>query len=409
MRLLSLVVVSLFFLQTTAESPVTTVAPPVGPAPTYAVPCTGCQVIDAATASRDGSVAVVAGGEAFGLFTTATGAFKWILNYVDYGSEQEGPFAFDAHGTIAGLAPNSGTIETVWGINATNGNNTWSQSDDGSMSQLSLAATPNSFVSGSVTDNAVARMDSRTGNVTWKVQLNDYIFNMATSARNTQDLGQHPHRTGATAGFVVYVAYGVVAAAFDEAKGTLIWNVTELPTQLFALVVDEASRVVMFAGCTDPSGNPLTYCTVYGFDASSGKRLWEGNFTSSGSLVNVVAAADGVSYLFTASSVIAVSSRTGKQLWTMPAFKAAGNNVPAASPGRAVNPITKKDEAVLFFSASGSDLTCVGAKDGAVRWVSMLPAGHVATQSPIVTRTLVILPTAVGGEHAFVVAFPTGH
>lgn len=367
-----------------------------GPNSTYTLKCPGCAAIIAATESPAGDFIVMGGNSAFTLLDLTKKNWSWVQNFVDYGSEQEGPFAWADLDLFAGMAPDSGTVETMWAITAGNGSTKWSVGDDGSMSQVSLTSMPGAFFSGSITSNAVERYDAKTGKKAWGVQLNDYLFNMIAAR-----LSHHNESSTQADKFAVVVACGNAAYGYDADDGAGTWNVTDLATQLAVMAVDEPSTTAFFAGATDADGNTLSYTTVYAFDYVTGAQKWNVNVSGVALTANLQAFGDAV-FAYTTNGVWVLDAKTGHARWNTTLYTPTSNQVPAATPGR------WSDSAVLFASVAGIDLTALDLKDGKSLWTVPFGQGLLASLAPVVTKKtnqLVVPVASPGDSHGFVQVF----
>ena len=384
------------------------------PTPTAVVECTPCEALIAALASPDGKKVVFGGDAGFGLFDLEKANFTWTNDFTDYQSEQEGPFAWSSNDFFAGMAPDGSTTETMWGIDAASGNNTWTLSDDGSMSGVTITSTPGAFYSGDVTFSSLVKVDAKTGKQLWKHDFpGSYINSLASAPR-------HPNvsraesmmmvQAGNASAWIVGIGYDAVVAAYDADSGAKLWAVENLPTQSQLVAVDHKSQMLFVVGAVDQDGNALTYTSVFAYNLTTGAPVWQSNVTVPTANVNIQVFRRWV-LLSTASSVVAVDAVTGKQLWVLPAYTPSTNPVPIASAG------DWNGTAVLYASVKGTDLTCfpidqlvLPSADAAPAplWSTTLPNDMVASLPPLQLNTSLIVAVASSDSTSgFVATFTT--
>jgi len=357
-----------------------------GPSQSYVTHCGGFGYIGGAALAPNGARAIVGGQNAFGLFDVTKGKFDWNNSFVDYGSEQEGPFAWYGSDVVVGLAPNSGTVETVWAFDIATGANTWNTGNDGSMSTLTLAGTATGFITGVVNATYASRLDSQ-GRVVWTAFYSDYVQSVASgTVVSSSGIVRNIDAVGASSKAYVY----------NDKNGVLFWNDTNLAVQATSAAIDSIAKVALFAGAADPNGANLPYTTVYGFDALSGKPLWAHNYSDFG--VQSIVTANGKSFILGTNATIVLDSLTGKELWSMPLSSTVGLGMVAATPG------AYNGTAVLYASTTGKNIAAINAASGDVMWKFDMPTGHTVTLSPLVTPNIVVVPTADNNnQHGFLV------
>jgi outer membrane protein assembly factor BamB len=104
---------------------------------------------------------------------------------------------------------------------------------------------------------------------------------------------------------------------------------------------------------------------IFGIDARSGERLWEHAIVGEGGLFGASVAAGEVEILVEGDRIFAKASGPTLALFEYPSGRLLGQlQVPGSYHGRS----TMLLENGLLFVASGGEITCVRADDGAVLW-----------------------------------------
>jgi outer membrane protein assembly factor BamB len=372
------------------------------PSVAYQIKCSGCSALMAAGVSPDKQSIVFGGGAAFGLFDRTIANFTWTQNFVDFQSEQEGPFAFPTNNIFAGLSPDSGTEQSLWAINVTNGNLTWEQSDDGSLDEVALCAAPGSFISGAVSTEYIVKYDARTGKKMWKVNVEDIVFEVVAGSMSANKT--HAALFDDDLEFGVAVTFGSTVAVYNVSTGFMIWQKT-LPTQTVAVALADERDALYVAGGTDVDGNQLTYTTVYKFDWRTGAQLWAVNVsqadTGNQPLVSWLEARGGTVLGASLTNITSIDVATGDVRWSRPAYvPSSTSNVPTATLG-----LWNKTE-VVYASVNGTDLTAIDTTTGTIAWTVAYPDNLIASMPAIFLFDQLITPiTTQDGTHGFVVAY----
>jgi outer membrane protein assembly factor BamB len=286
------------------------------------------------------------------VFSAKPGLPLWNASYVDIQEELEGPFAFnDANGVVATVAPNSGTIATVWAVSLSNGTNLWNVYDDSSLDQQFVAQNTNLFYIISYTSSAVTALDPKTGAVVWKVALSDLAVTIVAT-----DTG-------------IFINYGSTAACLDPSTGKLVWNVTVESVMLGFMAVDEATKSAVFVAVADTNNDALGAGELYVFDAATGHV--KVNNASVDVSTCAVAARNGVIYINSAKGLSGAKVTDGKVMWTVQTTLFMSPELIGS---------------VAITTKTGADLTAYDGLTGKVVASYAFPAGYNVTTTPAAAR-----------------------
>lgn len=297
-----------------------------------------------------GNAVVYAGDTKYGYVSALSGVARWNISYVNQNTQTEGPFAFASSTVLGAIAPNSGTVATLWVINAINGNITTSLFDDGSLDQQSIVSVGGAFYTGSITSESLTKVFAN-GTVAWKASLNDLILALVPS-RNS-----------------VFVTYGTSIAKFLQ-NGTRAWVQVLDDVQPFGLAYDITTGTVLVTATTDETGSALGFTFARAFNGQTGATIWSQNFTQ---IFNATIVGNaGVFILTTATSITAVNAVGGAVRWSKTAFSFAGTTVPGVVMGGTF----------LITSLSGNDVTKLSLRTGSKKSSFNLPTGTTIALPP---------------------------
>jgi len=345
------------------------------------------ETTQALAVSPDGKHFIFGGDSNSAVGLTATGVWLWNDSYVDVQAEIEGPFVFANSDVVGALAPNSGTAQTLWGIDVTNGNITWSTFDDGSLDQTAFTGIDGAFYSGCVSATGLVRVEAATGKITWKVSYSDFVNAVEVDRRRPN----------------VFAAIGASAASYTRQTGARIWRNQNLPIQPWSIVYDNTTDLVFYSGSNDPTGTQLEYTTVFAYHPQNGKVAWVKNITPA---QNATLLAVEGTLVFTDSStdtptISAYDALTGASLWSYQAAPVTSNSLAAVGPG----PIS----GTVVFSETLQELVLVNASTGKVLQNVSFPMdyGQINSQ-PVAVRSpspMVLVASQSDSEHIWVTAW----